>query len=316
MWDQSLPQPVTSHPSFGASVPGETTRSKLGILIKLSIAAVLMVVLLGGAAIFYSKWMQKNPIQQTVTAPPVKPVSQETIPAKHEMAKIEGGTFQMGRSDVNLALKIPYDLSQYPAHPVSVNTFWMDKTEVTNSEYADFVRSTRYSPPGYWRKDAPPSGQEQWPVTNISFADVKAFADWRSRRDTKNYRLPTEAEWEYAARNGSQAALYPWGNQWLDDRANVDANSLKPVGSYPQGASRWGVFDLIGNVWEWTSSDAAVYPGNSDFEIKLRNQLIIRGGSYAEPSVGQGAITATRRSWVPPSAKEAVIGFRLVRSGP
>jgi formylglycine-generating enzyme required for sulfatase activity len=184
---------------------------------------------------------------------------------------------------------------------------------VSNAEYADFVSASRYQPPSYWRNGKPPAGQERWPVTNVSLADAKAFAEWRGKRDGFKYRLPTEQEWEYAARNGSEATLYPWGNQWQDECANVDANSLKPVGSYPQGAaSRWGVLDLIGNVWEWTSTTAAPYPGNTVLSIE-KGQMIIRGGAYVENSRGPDAITSTRRSWVPPTAKEAPIGFRLVR---
>jgi formylglycine-generating enzyme required for sulfatase activity len=229
------------------------------------------------------------------------------------MVKIEGGTFQMGINDV--PTKSLYDLSQTPARSVDVKTFWMDKTEVTNAEYADFVKEATYAAPGYWNVMNPPSGQEQWPVTNVSIADAKAFADWRSKRDKLKYRLPTEEEWEYAARNGAEGTRYPWGNEWLDGYANVDANSLQPVGSHPQGASRQGVLDLIGNVWEWTSTKAAPYPGNTLLVIPS-GQVIIRGGAYVEHSRGPDAIMATRRSYISPSDKEATIGFRLVRDGP
>jgi len=191
----------------------------------------------------------------------------------------------------------------------------MDKTEVTNAEYADFIKEATYAAPGYWNILKPPAGQEQWPVTNVSIADAKAFADWRSKRDKLKYRLPTEEEWEYAARNGAEGTRYPWGNEWLDGYANVDANSLQPVGSHPQGASRQGVLDLIGNVWEWTSTKAAPYPGNTILNIPP-GQVIIRGGAYVEHSRGPDAIMATRRSYISPSDKEATIGFRLVRDGP
>ena len=318
---QSLAQPEASWrqvpPSLEGSLPAVATKRKSSVLIIVGVAAVFLVIVLGGAAALYSsKWLAK-PTEQSGTAPSATPVNQDTpptVPAKLDMVKIEGGTFQMGRSDLP-SERITYDLTQYPAHPVDVKTFWMDKTEVTNAEYADFVRGTKYRPPSYWRKGTPPSGQEQWPVTNVSLYDAKAFAEWRAKRDGVKYRLPTEEEWEYAARNGSQATLYPWGNQWLDDCANVDANSLKPVGTYPQGASRWGVLDLIGNAWEWTSTKAADYPGNTLFDIP-KGEMIIRGGAYLDPSRGPEAITATRRSWVAPSSKEAAIGFRLVRDGP
>jgi formylglycine-generating enzyme required for sulfatase activity len=219
----------------------------------------------------------------------------------------------MGRSDIDLNTQNPYDLTQWPAHAVTVKAFAMDRTEVSNAEYADFVGATNYVPPRYWRNGKPPSNQEQWPVTNVSLDDVKAFILWRSKRDGVKYRLPTEEEWEYAARNGSQATLYPWGNEWLDDHANVDTSSLKPVGSYPQGASQAGVQDLIGNVWEWTSTDATLYPGNT--KVEMPQGKIIRGGAYLEAARGPDAITATRRSVVKPSDKQNSIGFRLVRDG-
>src|SRR5882724_2963923 len=299
--------------AFEGSAAGRT-ESKLTTFLVVGVAGVLLLVILGGGAVlYYSGWLAKKPTEQVQTAPPAKPPSQEAPPAtppKPEMAQIDGGAFQMGVND--MASKTTYDLAQYPAHRVEVKSFWMDKTEVSNAEYADFVSASRYQPPSYWRNGKPPAGQERWPVTNVSLADAKAFADWRGKRDGFKYRLPTEQEWEYAARNGSEATLYPWGNQWQDERANVDANSLKPVGSYPQGASRWGVLDLIGNVWEWTSTTAAPYPGNTVLSIE-KGQMIIRGGAYVENSRGPDAITATRRSWVPPTAKEAPIGFRLVR---
>ena len=78
----------------------------------------------------------------------------------------------------------------------------MDRTEVSNTEYAEFVNETNHAAPGHWAGNKPPFGQELWPVVNVSFDDATAFAAWRSKRDGVTYRLPTEQEWEYAARNG------------------------------------------------------------------------------------------------------------------
>ena len=98
---------------------------------------------------------------------------------------------------------------------------------------------------------------------NVSFDDATAFAAWRSKRDGVSYRLPTEEEWEYAARNGEKGDLYPWGPEWKDKAAVLkDATPCRSWFS-SRGKNRWGVVDLIGNVWEWTSSKASVYPGNS-----------------------------------------------------
>lgn len=316
---QAIGQPEVSwkqsQPPFEASVPVVSPRRSYAGPIILGVVAVFVVVLIAGAAALYSsKWLgAKTTPPQPQPSPSSTPVGPGTTPpasTKSEMVKIDGGTFSMGLNDV--PTKSPYDLNQYPARSVSVRTFWMDKMEVTNAEYADFVKGAKYTAPGYWIDGKPPSGQEKWPVTNVSLADAKAFADWRSKRDSLKYRLPSEEEWEYAARNGAEGTLYPWGNEWLDGRANVDANSLRPVGSYPQGASRLGVLDLIGNVWELTSTKAAPYPGNTLSNIPP-GQIIIRGGAYVEHSRGPEAIMATRRTWVSPSDKEATIGFRLVR---
>jgi formylglycine-generating enzyme required for sulfatase activity len=229
----------------------------------------------------------------------------------------------MGRDEDNPAENNP---AGNPAHHVLVDAFFMDKTEVTNSEYAEFVRETGYVPPDDWPNDKPPIGQEQWPVTYVSLADADAFAVWRSKRDNVTYRLPTEEEWEYAARNGAQNNLYPWGDKWITNRAvtaEVGSNFPKPVGSYPEGRNRWGVLDLIGNVSEWTSSKvylkASFYSvaldktlPNSD-ESVMKDWIVIRGGSAESQSSGEKAITATRRELIPLFAKDRRIGFRLVR---
>ena len=223
-----------------------------------------------------------------------------------DLVEITGGTFQMGRND-SLA-------TEGPAHPVKVNTFSMDKTEVTNAEYAEFVREANHAPPQRWGSAKPPVGEEHLPVANVSYDDAVAFAEWRSRRDGVNYRLPTEEEWEYAARNGDKDNLYPWGNTWLSGRAatqDAGVGKEQAVGTYPQGGNRWGVQDLIGNVWEWTSSKATLYRGSP---LKLPDEqkewIVIRGGSY----ISEGKkVSGTMRDWFAPNYKNAVLGFRLVK---
>jgi formylglycine-generating enzyme required for sulfatase activity len=246
---------------------------------------------------------------------PSLPEREKTVAFKVEMAAIPGGTFLMGRSDVSA--QNPMDTNQFPAHPVTVAPFHMDKTEVTNAEYALFVRATGYAAPPHWANNQPPAGQEQWPVTNVSLADAQAFAAWRSKRDSVVYRLPTEEEWEFAARDGANAYLYPWGDVWRDGWANVEAEGPQPVGSYAQGASAWGVVDLIGNAWEWTASKNSIYPGNksAQLEDKERDSIITRGGAYSSKATGAEAITATRRIVTPASTKHPALGFRLVRPG-
>lgn len=237
----------------------------------------------------------------------------------NDSVSIPGGTFMMGRNEVS---EQDY---QWPAHPVTVQTFFMDRTEVTNSEYAEFVRQSGYQAPKSWSGTSPPPGRERWPATDVSVDDARAFAAWRSTRDGVKYRLPTEEEWEYAARGGSKNYLYPWGNSWYEDHANLGTgaggkvDSPKAVGSYPQGASACGVLDMIGNVWEWTSSEASLYPGNaSAFPESKRGQFVMRGGSHQ--SLESDAIRfrksrefpATFRQWFPRDTRSNTLGFRLV----
>jgi len=239
-----------------------------------------------------------------------KPSPSVTAHSKADLVAIDGGSFLMGRNSGPSL--------ETPAHRVSVQAFQMDRTEVTNSEYADFVRETNHAPPTHWAGSTPPFGQEQWPVVNVSFYDATAFASWRSKRDGVTYRLPTEEEWEYAARNGERADLYPWGPDWKDKVAVLKEATPAPVGSRPEGRNRWGVADLIGNVWEWTTSKATVYPGNPTQTLpKAQEYVAIRGGCYvSDPGLADNPVTACMRVFVELPTRNTLLGFRLVRSGP
>jgi len=131
--------------------------------------------------------------------------------------------------------------------PRSMKGFWIDRTEVTNGQFAQFITATRYQAQGPWRSTAP-SGTDSYPVRNVTYGDAMAFCGWIHRR------LPTSMEWEYAAR-WTDRRPYPWGAQ-KPDPARLFCGFRKdpcPVGSYPEGRSAFGAMDLTGNVWEWTS---------------------------------------------------------------
>src|SRR6185436_413088 len=173
-----------------------------------------------------------------------------------EFISIPGGTFDMGRDGATV--------SEVPVHAATVKPFVIDKTEVTNFEYQQFVEKTAHEAPSHWINKKPISGQELLPVTFVSHSDAVAFAKWRSERDGVNWRLPTEEEWEYAARGGDQENIYPWGNTWKDDYAitkSTGATGPKQIGSAPNDKTRWGAMDMMGNVYEWTSTKATYYPG-------------------------------------------------------
>ncbi|HJT28979.1 MAG TPA: SUMF1/EgtB/PvdO family nonheme iron enzyme [Pyrinomonadaceae bacterium] len=235
--------------------------------------------------------------------------------AKRDMVLIEGGSFTMGWNGGN---------EQRGEHPVTVPSFYLDKFEVTNAEYAEFIKETGKPAPSIdpsvkgsywepWNGKNPPAGRERWPVVNVSPKDVEAFAAWLSKRDGVTYRLPTEEEWEFAARNGSNDSMFPWGNSWEVGRANIDQErNPVDVGSFPQGATQSGVQDMVGNVWEWTSSKARFYD-NFRVESAVKNARVRRGGSFFE-KIDSEFSNATDRSWFgDENFKFPTIGFRLAR---
>ena len=269
-------------------------------------AAVVLVILVAGA-IGAFLFMRSRSTRIAGPGASPTPVASPTIENKADLIEIPGGTFQMGRNDG--------PPQEQPEHTVTVHKFLMDRTEVTNAEYAEFVRDMNYAPPSHWIRGRPLAGQERWPVVNVSAKDAEAFAAWRSGRDGVTYRLPTEDEWEFAARSGGEFKAFPWGNSWAANRAVVKEAATQPVGSYPDGKNRWGVVDLIGNVWEWTSSKASLYTGTAQIPAAYRDWVVVRGGSYAsDPDDRQIPISATYRDWFAPDFRNPNYGFRLVRS--
>ena len=301
------------HPGFISTPPDKKGAFSPLMLSFIGISALLLLTAIGAVGAYWLGLIGKPAVvsnsNQANASPSASPsASAEPTPAvdfKAEMVKIPGGTFKMGRSD-----GAP---QEQPEHEVTVKDFWMDKYEITNFEYHQFVTETKHPAPPHWSNGKFVSGEELMPVVRVSMEDVKKFAEWRSKRDNVTYRLPTEQEWEYAARNGSANNLYPWGDRWESDRAIVEIPSLKPVGSAPGGKNVWGVEDLIGNVWEWTSSNIKPYPG-ANIGFSKPNNFVIRGGSYNSKSSGDRAITSTTRADVEPTRKDGLLGFRLVRS--
>ncbi len=243
-----------------------------------------------------------------VNAASPTPTPSQQVFTKASMIDIPGGTFRMGRNGG--------PENERPEHEVTVKAFSMDKTEVTNAEYNDFIIATQYRPvPVHWVNEKPIPGQEQMPVRFVNAEDIKAFAAWRGKRDETEYRLPTEDEWEYAARNGSKQNLFPWGDKFDPQCAVIDQSGNDPtVVASKSCPNSWGVHDLIGNVFEWTGSEASLYPGSTG-EIRTLSEphLMLRGGAAIYKSTGTSAITSTFRVAVPATTRRAEIGFRLVR---
>ncbi|MDQ7826740.1 MAG: formylglycine-generating enzyme family protein [Candidatus Eremiobacteraeota bacterium] len=232
------------------------------------------------------------------------------------MVLIPAGPFLMG-SYYGMGQK-----DEYPLHEVSLPAYYIDKYEVTNEQFKKFTDETGYVTKSGWeRYYTEETGRH--PVVNVALADAAAYAKWAGKR------LPTEAEWEKAAR-GDTVRIYPWGSGWdkgslnsllLSDEALLPLMSritqgrgTLPVGSFPGGASPYGVMDMAGNAEEWTASSYDGYPGapflSPDFGSKLK---VARGGSWRGDNPRYFG-TANRGGTYPPERAMATLGFRCARS--
>jgi serine/threonine-protein kinase len=215
------------------------------------------------------------------------------------MVFVRGGTFTMGSDDSR-----SYPASR-PAHVVTVEDFFIDRDEVTNEKYYEFVRDRNYQAPSHWQNNKYPPGTARHPVVNVSWEDAKAYAEYAGKR------LPSELEWEFAAR-GAAGNLYPWGNQgWNSENANLREAGIdraQPVGSYPAGRSWCGANDLAGNVGEWVADKFTPYPGGSGKSDPLSR--VIRGGSYKNSS---DDLLGVNRWYNPAGFKRSDIGFRCAK---
>jgi formylglycine-generating enzyme required for sulfatase activity len=180
-------------------------------------------------------------------------------PFEPEMILIPAGEFLMG-SDPKKDKHAKED--EQPQHTLHLPDYAMARTPITNAQYAAFLRATGHRPPAhwkilFWRHRWHPRGRRDYPVVHVSWHDALAYCQWLSESTGKPYRLPSEPEWEKAAR-GTDGRLYPWGDQWDAERCNtLEGNGNEkttPVDAFPQGASPYGLLDTIGNVWEWTRS--------------------------------------------------------------
>ena len=220
-------------------------------------------------------------------------------PAPQASVLVPAGWFVMGQNEGRR--------SNQPQRMVYVDTFVIDRTEVTVAEYASFAQETGYQPSGVPSIVGAPA---EMPVTGVLWRDADAYCRWLGKR------LPTEAEWEKAAR-GTDGRRYPWGDEWDPSRANTQEGghgSPVPVGSLPQGASPYGVLDMAGNVAEWVGDtfDPDYYAYGPDINPSGPQLVLdhgLRGGSWASPR--EHALTYMRDS--SHSARpNPRVGFRCV----
>ncbi len=267
------------------------------------------------------------------------------------MAEVEGGLFELGYgtargSERVGALQFAFD-NEKPRHKVFLEDFLIDRALVTNGDYLEFMNAGGYQDFRWWHSAGwEKVNQELWrgplyweqrdgewmirdfaglhnvadkfnePVAHVSFLEASAFAKWAGKR------LPTEAEWEKAARfspASNSIRDFPWGDRPPDESlGNLFENSLwgvAPVGAFPAGQSAYGCQQMIGDVWEWTTSDYTPYPGfKSEFDEYndkwFVGQKVLRGGSFATPRLH---IRATYRNFFHPHERWMIAGFRCAK---
>lgn len=224
----------------------------------------------------------------------------ETIIGSNE-TDTEGKAIQYGN-------KKPWFLNEHPEHKINVKEFHMDKFEVTNKDYQEFVAATKHRAPSYWEKGSHPPNMSENPVSMISWFDARAYCKWKDKR------LPTEAEWERAAR-GKDGRKFPWGNDFDLKKLNTMGihGGTTPVGTFMGGKSPYGLFDMAGNVQEWTLDSYKAYSGNdykdNDFGEKFK---VVRGGGWG--GIGHYAsevyVRTAYRNYAPPGGTYDDVGFR------
>lgn len=282
---------------------------------------------------------QPYPAPRFMAPPDVSP----NAPGPDAMAHFPGGRVQIGTNDRSVA----YD-NEGPAHDVELAPFFIDVHPVTNGTYLEFLEAGGYDDPTHWSDEGWAWRQEEglaapkywtldddgWserfmdrvveldpqrPVCHVCYWEADAYARWAGKR------LPTEFEWETAAAwdpEVGQSRLYPWGDDSPSPfRANLDALVFEttPVGAYPSGVSPMGCWDMMGNVWEWTSTDFHGYPGYRTFPYPEYSEAffgpdfkVLRGGSWATRF---GAVRNTFRNWDYPIRRQIFSGFRCAKDG-
>ena len=256
----------------------------------------------------------------------VMPTATPEISGAQPAGQLDVGSKQISDKDGMTLLYVPAgeftmgsnqgDSREKPEHPVYLDAFWIDQTEVTNALYAKCVKAGECQAPLSTTPRTRPSyyGNPQfdaYPVVNVAWYDAKKYCEWAGGD------LPTEAQWEKAAR-GTDGRLYPWGNAVPDKTRlnyNQEVGDTTQIGIYPAGASPYGALDMAGNVWEWVADwyGADYYsgsPGRNPTGPTSGDGRVLRGGSWAN---GALFARASNRSRDYPGNRIDVSGFRCAR---
>lgn len=273
-------------------------------------AGLATVALLVVGAVGYAIYPRNAGTGAPATIKVVENVPPASPKIPEGMVLIEGSTFTMGRDP---GPKVSLD--ETPAHEVTVKTFAIGKYEVSCKEYAEFVKATGYPVPQDWRDGTYPAGKDQYPVTFVSWDDGSAYCKWLKDKTGLPYRLPTEEEWEYAAR-GKDKRMYPWGDEYDPRFANIRVTETTlPVAvdsmSQAQDLSPFKIVAMTGNVSEWTASDYNLYPNSQGKPDRNKGKKILkigRGGNFGSQ---KETSTTTYRQWYESTEKHEFLGFRI-----
>jgi formylglycine-generating enzyme required for sulfatase activity len=234
-----------------------------------------------------------------ISSEETSPMTETIQPEPSVQVVVPAGNFIFGSNTGNV--------NEIPQRQVFVDTFLIDAYEVNNDQYAAFIQATGYPAPSGWTNRFYPLGQAKYPVTNVTWADASSYAAW------VGCRLPTEVEWEKAAR-GTDGRIYPWGNQLIAaNYCGPKIGHTSPVGSFPAGRSPYGAYDMAGNVMEWVADVYQPYAGNTamPFLNSDPNLKVVRGGAFDTFS---DAVRCSARSPMNGTRVQTDMGFRTVRS--
>ena len=248
-----------------------------------------------------------------LAGPPAADVSGQEGDSPQGMVLVPAGEFTMGRAfetaDDKTGMRPLILRDDRPAHAVRLAAYWMDATEVTHVAYREFVEATGHRAPYHWPDGKCPQRLADYPIYNVDWGDASAYCRWQGKR------LPTEAEWERAARGGEEGGRYPWGDGKPDSEKARFSTQLGPgpVGQYP--ANGFGLRDMAGGQAEWCQDwfDRTYYadsPEKNPAGPPEGLYKIVRGGAWSD---GPNRVTVHFRNWVRPTQRTPNLGFRCVR---